>query len=91
MQIESGIAETIGYGRSTERYTHIETEFVDETRWGSVWRTVYLDSEDDRYYAFEWERGATEMQDYDDFDDVSHIEVEEVKPFRVTVTEFHKV
>lgn len=89
MIIESDIAREIAYYGRMEGYTNVKTEFIGETRWGIVRRTIFM-VPDGSLYAFEWEGGATEQQDYDSFDDFDTVEAYPVVPVQVTVTEYHK-
>jgi hypothetical protein len=88
MKLDSETARDIAY-RSADPavYGHVAEEFTGTTRWGVVYRTIFIHQ--GKYYALEWEQGATELQE-DEFTERSEFEAYEVKPVRVTVTEYHK-
>lgn len=91
MKLDADTARDIAYRASDpDRYTHVAEEHLGESRWGIIKRTVFIDKQYKKYYAFTWEQGATEMQDYDEFDN-GDIDIEEVNPVKVEVTEYHKV
>lgn len=89
--LDGQTARSIAYDYcDPDKYVRVESKMLDTTRWGIINRVVFIDKASNKYYAFTFEEGATEMQDYDEFEDGS-IEAYEVAPFKVTVTEFHKV
>lgn len=89
MIIDADIARELSYGGNIDEFVLVKTETLGETRWGIIRRTIFM-APDRSLYAFEWEEGATEHQDYDSFDDVDTVEAYRVIPVQVTVTEYHK-
>lgn len=68
-------------------WKHIATEDFDQTRWGVVAQSVVQDP-DGKFWALDWERGATEHQDYNDFSGREEMTWHRVYPHQVTVTKY---
>lgn len=68
---------------------YIYKELVDTSRWGEIYEIVFKHEE--KFWSFSFEQGATEMQDYDDWDDESEVECMEVEEYEKTVTAWRPV
>lgn len=51
--------------KTPEGFTHIESKNQGESRWTMITWDIFRHDESGKYYAFEWERGLTEMQESD--------------------------
>jgi hypothetical protein len=72
-------------GGEVDNLELIEDEFVGTSRWTNNHRMIL--KHDDKYYAVDYQQGATEYQDVDMFDDRDGtVEATEVEPVEVTTT-----
>lgn len=90
--LDTATAQSIAYRYyDPGQFEVIAESNVGETRWGVVSQTVFQNKEDGVLYAFEWEQGATETQDYDEFEMRDEFEATPVQAVEVIVTEYHPI
>lgn len=85
-------ARELAYGGdfTAEGLTVEADEQTGTTRWGIIHQLVVRDR-DGRLWMTTYETGATEMQDYGPFEDVSEVTFDEVEKIPVTTYEYRKI
>lgn len=97
MKIHNDVSRDFSYGESYPLeeggdfagWINVSLEMVDQTRWDIVYETVMYDSVNEKYWMLQFGRGATELQDHDDFDDpTGSASWTRVYPHKVQVVEW---
>ena len=72
----------------SEDFEEVEVNVVDNTRWSIVKDGIFRHLPTGKFYSTSWSVGATEYQDEQPFEYEEEVELQEVVPKQVTVTQY---
>jgi hypothetical protein len=79
--------DSLRWGAPIEGVEKVSNTYVDSGRWVEYWTMVWR--EDDKFFAYDYEVPATEMQEGSE-EEFDARNIYEVEPVEVTVVEYHR-